>query len=124
MFATLLPLALVAPPSWFQLQGLIRKWRLHFRPDALRAEAQEGITITHMQFFLFRGCPNLSTASTWRWKKRWPQPLPPTVTRMRSSVMPVPISETAGYPSLPINLRLSTLALTGLRLSRREIDGP
>ena len=46
-----LPLIVVAPVPWFPLQGLIRRWRPHFRPDAPRREIQDGFEVLHPRFF-------------------------------------------------------------------------
>ena len=50
-----LPLIVVAPVPWFPLQGLIRKWKPHFRPDAPRVEQQAGIDVLHPRFFSLPG---------------------------------------------------------------------
>ena len=53
--AKVLPLTVVAPVPWFPLQGLIRRWRPHFRPDAPRHEIQDGIEVLHPRFFSVPG---------------------------------------------------------------------
>ncbi len=51
----LLPLKVVAPVPWFPFQGLIRRWRPHFRPDAPRAEIQSGVEVFHPRYFSVPG---------------------------------------------------------------------
>lgn len=53
--AKVLPLTVVAPVPWFPLQGIIQRWRPHFRPDAPRAEVQDGIEVLHPRFFSVPG---------------------------------------------------------------------
>lgn len=50
-----LPLVVVAPVPWFPFQGVIRRWRPHFRPPAPRQEVQEGIPVYHPRFFSVPG---------------------------------------------------------------------
>ena len=50
-----LPLAVVAPVPWFPLQGIIRRWRPHFRPQVPDVEAQQGFTVYHPRFFSVPG---------------------------------------------------------------------
>lgn len=50
-----LPLVVVAPVPWFPLQGLIRLFRPHFRPNAPRHEVQQGIEVFHPRFFSIPG---------------------------------------------------------------------
>ena len=50
-----LPLTVVAPVPWFPLQGLIRHWRPHFRPEAPRYEQQDGFEVFHPRFFSVPG---------------------------------------------------------------------
>lgn len=50
-----LPLAVVAPVPWFPLQGLVRRWRPHFRPEVPRREEQGGVEVFHPRFFSFPG---------------------------------------------------------------------
>lgn len=51
----LVPLTVVAPVPWFPLQGLIRRWRPHFRPEAPAVEVQEGFEVLHPRFFCVPG---------------------------------------------------------------------
>lgn len=53
--ARLVPLTVVAPVPWFPLQGLLRRWKPHFRPPAPRLEAQDGIEVRHPHFFSVPG---------------------------------------------------------------------
>jgi teichuronic acid biosynthesis glycosyltransferase TuaC len=75
-----LPLTVVAPIPWFPFQGLIRKWRPHFRPDAPLMETQAGIEVLHPRFFsvpgLFKPLDGLfmalgSMRTLWRIKRRF-----------------------------------------------------
>lgn len=50
-----LPLTVVAPVPWFPLQGLIRRWRPHFRPEAPRYEVQDEFEVFHPRFFSVPG---------------------------------------------------------------------
>lgn len=50
-----LPIKVVAPVPWFPLQGLLRRWRPHFRPDAPRAEVQSGVEVFHPRYFSVPG---------------------------------------------------------------------
>ncbi|MEW5943846.1 MAG: glycosyltransferase [Pseudomonadota bacterium] len=50
-----LPLTVVAPVPWFPFQGLIRSRRPHFRPEAPRAQVQDGFEILHPRFFSVPG---------------------------------------------------------------------
>ena len=50
-----LPLVVVAPVPWFPLQGLIRRFRPHFRPMPPRHEVQQGIEVHHPRFFCIPG---------------------------------------------------------------------
>ncbi len=50
-----LPLVVVAPVPWFPFQGLLRKWRPHFRPPAPRFEIQNGFEVYHPRFFSMPG---------------------------------------------------------------------
>ena len=50
-----LPVTVVAPVPWFPLQGLIRRFRPHFRPPAPRHEQQDGIDVYHPRFFCVPG---------------------------------------------------------------------
>jgi len=53
--ARLLPLTVIAPVPWFPFQGLLRRWRPHFRPPAPGAEVQEGIEVRRPRFFSVPG---------------------------------------------------------------------
>lgn len=46
-----LPLCVVAPTSWFPLQGFLRRWRPHFRPGAPEYEQQQGFDVWYPRFF-------------------------------------------------------------------------
>lgn len=50
-----LPLAVVAPTPWFPLQGLIRRWKPHFRPGAPRHEVQRGVPVWFPRFLSVPG---------------------------------------------------------------------
>jgi glycosyltransferase involved in cell wall biosynthesis len=50
-----LPLVVVAPIPWFPLQGLIRRFRPHFRVPAPRLELQQDIEVHHPRFFCIPG---------------------------------------------------------------------
>lgn len=45
-----LPLAVVSPVPWFPFQGMARRWRAGFRPDAPRHEYQQGIDVWFPRF--------------------------------------------------------------------------
>lgn len=49
------PVTVVAPVPWFPLQGLIRRFRPHYRPPAPRREIQQGIEVHHPRFFSLPG---------------------------------------------------------------------
>lgn len=49
------PVVVVAPQPWFPLQGLIRFFRPHFRPMALRYERMQGIEVYRPRFLCFPG---------------------------------------------------------------------
>jgi glycosyltransferase involved in cell wall biosynthesis len=51
----LLPLIVIAPVPWFPLQGLLRRWRPHFRPPAPAVEMQEDILVRRPRFFSVPG---------------------------------------------------------------------
>ncbi len=53
--AKVLPLTVVAPVPWFPFQGLLRRWRPHFRPEAPRHEVQDGIEVRHPRFLSVPG---------------------------------------------------------------------
>jgi len=50
-----LPVVVVSPVPWFPLQGLIRRFRPHFRPPAPRYERQEGIDVYFPRFLSVPG---------------------------------------------------------------------
>ena len=50
-----LPLTVISPQPWFPLQGLIRRFRPHFRPHAPRREQQMGIDILRPRFLSVPG---------------------------------------------------------------------
>lgn len=49
------PLIVVSPKPWFPLQGLIRKFRPHFRPSVSSVDNQQGITVYQPRFFCVPG---------------------------------------------------------------------
>ena len=49
------PIVVVAPQPWFPLQGLIRLFRPHFRPMAVRYERMQGIEVHRPRFLCFPG---------------------------------------------------------------------
>ena len=57
--AKTVPLTVVAPRPWFPLQGLVRRWKPHFRPPAPARETQDGIEIRRPRF--------LSVPGAWKW---------------------------------------------------------
>ncbi len=48
-------LVVVAPVPWFPFQGLLRRFRPHFRPWVPALEEQNGIRVYHPRFFCFPG---------------------------------------------------------------------
>ncbi|MEJ2687109.1 MAG: glycosyltransferase [Gammaproteobacteria bacterium] len=48
-------LVVVAPVPWFPFQGLVRRWRPHFRPPAPKVEEQQGIRVYHPRYFSVPG---------------------------------------------------------------------
>ena len=50
-----LPVAVVAPTPWFPLQGLIRRFKPHFRPGAPAHESQSGIDVWFPRFLSVPG---------------------------------------------------------------------
>jgi glycosyltransferase involved in cell wall biosynthesis len=50
-----LPLTVVVPVPWFPFQGLLRRWKPHFRPQAPRLEAQQGVEVRCPRFFSVPG---------------------------------------------------------------------
>lgn len=53
--AKVLPLTVVAPVPWFPFQGLLRRWKPHFRPEAPLHEVQDGIEVRHPRFLSVPG---------------------------------------------------------------------
>src|SRR5437762_11188507 len=51
----LLPLTVVAPAPWFPFQGLLRRWKPHFRPPAPAVEVQEAIEVRRPRFLSVPG---------------------------------------------------------------------
>lgn len=50
-----LPLVVVSPQPWFPLQGLLRRWKPHFRPPAPRQMQQQGVQVLLPRFFSVPG---------------------------------------------------------------------
>jgi glycosyltransferase involved in cell wall biosynthesis len=50
-----LPLTVISPQPWFPMQGLIRRFRPHFRPELPRAERQQGVEVLRPRYFSFPG---------------------------------------------------------------------
>lgn len=50
-----LPMTVISPQPWFPFQGLIRRFRPHFRPEMPRFEQQSGIEIYRPRFFSVPG---------------------------------------------------------------------
>lgn len=50
-----IPLVVVAPVPWFPFQGVIRKFKPHFRPKAPKEEEQQGFKIYYPRFFSIPG---------------------------------------------------------------------
>lgn len=50
-----IPVIVIAPIPWFPFQGLIRRWRPHFRPSAPAFEYQDGYEVFHPRFFSIPG---------------------------------------------------------------------
>jgi glycosyltransferase involved in cell wall biosynthesis len=48
--AASLPVTVVAPVPWFPGEGLIRRWRRHYRPRVPDREVQQGIEVYHPRF--------------------------------------------------------------------------
>jgi glycosyltransferase involved in cell wall biosynthesis len=46
-----LPLVVVSPQPWFPFQGLLRRWKPHFRPPAPRQMQQQGVEVLLPRFF-------------------------------------------------------------------------
>lgn len=50
-----LPVAVISPQPWFPLQGVLRRLRPHFRPQAPKHERQAGIDVYRPRFLSFPG---------------------------------------------------------------------
>src|SRR5688500_7333296 len=50
-----LPITVVAPPPWFPLQGIMRRWKSGFRPTAPASEIQAGVEVLRPRFLSFPG---------------------------------------------------------------------
>jgi len=50
-----LPLTVISPQPWFPFQGLIRRFRPHFRPEQPAAEKQSGIEVLRPRYFSVPG---------------------------------------------------------------------
>ena len=50
-----IPVTVVSPVPWFPLQGIIRYWRPHFRPQPDRLEIQQGIQVYYPRFLSIPG---------------------------------------------------------------------
>lgn len=50
-----LPLVVVAPIAWFPGQGVLRRWRPHFRPPAPYQENQQNFEVYHPRFLSLPG---------------------------------------------------------------------
>ena len=50
-----IPIVVVAPSPWFPCQGLIRKFKPHFRPEAPAYEEQQGVQVFHPRFLCIPG---------------------------------------------------------------------
>ncbi|MGL1832982.1 glycosyltransferase [Rhodocyclaceae bacterium SMB388] len=50
-----LDLVVVSPVPWFPFQGLIRRFRPHFRPEVAPVEDQHGVRVYHPRFLCFPG---------------------------------------------------------------------
>jgi teichuronic acid biosynthesis glycosyltransferase TuaC len=82
--AKTLPLAVVVPVPWFPLQGLLRRFRPHFRPPAPRFEMMQGVPIFIPRFFsvpgVLRCMDGFSMAvSCWSLIRRLKQAHPQTI---------------------------------------------
>jgi glycosyltransferase involved in cell wall biosynthesis len=53
--AKILPLTVVVPAPWFPFQGLLRRWKPHFRPQPPRFEVQQGIEVHYPRFLSVPG---------------------------------------------------------------------
>ncbi|MCU0510795.1 MAG: glycosyltransferase [Anaerolineae bacterium] len=50
-----LPMTVISPQPWFPLQGLIRRFRPHFRPPQPRQDTQSGIVVLRPRYFSVPG---------------------------------------------------------------------
>lgn len=50
-----IPIIVVSPVPWFPLQGIIRYWRPHFRPQPDKFEVQQGVQVFFPRFFSIPG---------------------------------------------------------------------
>ena len=50
-----LPIVVVSPVPWFPLQGIIRYWKPHFRPQPDKFEVQQGVQVYFPRFFSIPG---------------------------------------------------------------------
>jgi teichuronic acid biosynthesis glycosyltransferase TuaC len=50
-----IPIVVVAPSPWFPLQGLLRRFRPHFRPDAPVYEEMMGVQVFRPRFICIPG---------------------------------------------------------------------
>jgi glycosyltransferase involved in cell wall biosynthesis len=50
-----LPLTVISPQPWFPMQGLIRRFRPHFRPELPRTERQQGVEVLRPRYLSFPG---------------------------------------------------------------------
>ena len=50
-----LPMTVISPQPWFPLQGLIRRFRPHFRPPQPRQDTQSGIEVLRPRYFCVPG---------------------------------------------------------------------
>ena len=50
-----LPLTVISPQPWFPMQGLLRRFRPHFRPEMPRREVQQGIEVLRPRYFSVPG---------------------------------------------------------------------
>lgn len=50
-----LPMVVVSPQAWFPFQGVLRRFKPHFRPAAPATEVQHGIEVLHPRFLCFPG---------------------------------------------------------------------
>ena len=53
--ARLVPVTVVAPVPWFPFQGLLRRWKPHFRPHVGTMETQDGIDVWRPRFLSVPG---------------------------------------------------------------------